>query len=112
MWVFGSDCYTYKHDHKKLDPRGERGIFVGHSKNSPAYLIYNPHTEKVSKHRLVKFIKRNCIIEQQTQTEYDSEVQSYEAKIPSTENNTDMTHEENLSTDYTDESNVMKQQRM
>ena len=61
MWVFGSDCYAYKHDHKKLDPRGERGIFVGHSKSSPAYLIYNPHTEKVSKHRLVKFIKRNSI---------------------------------------------------
>ena len=54
MWVFGSDCYAYKHDHKKLNPRGERGIFVGHSKNSPAYQIYNPHTEKVSKHRLVK----------------------------------------------------------
>ena len=61
MWVFGSNGYAYKHDHKKLDPRGERGIFVGHSKNSPAYLIYNPHTEKVSKHRLVKFIKRNSI---------------------------------------------------
>ena len=58
----------------------------------------------MSKHRLVKFIKRNSI-EQQTQTEYDSEVQSYEAKNPSTENNTDTTQEENLSTeDYTDES--------
>ena len=106
MWVFGSDCYTYKHDHKKLDPRGERGIFVGQSKNSPAYLIYNPDTEKVSKHRLVKFVKRNST-EQQTQTEYDSEFPRYEAKNPSTENNTDMTesdNEESLSTDYTDES--------
>ena len=28
MWVFGSDCYAYKHDHKKLDPRGERGILL------------------------------------------------------------------------------------
>ena len=60
MWVFGSECYTYNMlplfeidvtmtklkntpCFQKLDPRGERGIFVGHSKNSPAYLIYNPH---------------------------------------------------------------------
>lgn len=68
MWVFGSDCYAYKHDQKKLDPKGEKEIFVGYSKNSPAYLVYNPHTQRVSKHRLVKFIKKNST-DQQIQTD-------------------------------------------
>ena len=83
MWVFGSECYAYKHDHKKLDSRCEKGIFVGYSKNSPAYLIYNPHTAKVSKHRLVKFIKKNSV-EQQTQTDddYETEVQEYTNRKP------------------------------
>ncbi len=112
MWVFGSECYAYKHDHKKLDPRCEKGIFVGYSRNSPAYLVYNPQTEKVSKHRLVKFIKKNSV-EQQTQTdEYDSEIQGYRgrksgkedsAEKPqsedSTENQTLNENEENVSTD-------------
>lgn len=59
MWIFGSKCYAYKHNHQRLDPRCEKGIFVGYSRNSPAYLVYNPDTKMVSKHRLVKFIKRN-----------------------------------------------------
>lgn len=36
MWVFGSKRYAYKHDQKKLDTRCEKGIYVGHSRNSPA----------------------------------------------------------------------------
>lgn len=83
LWIFGSECYAYIHDHKKLDPRCERAIFVGYSKSSPAYLVYNPHTEKVSKHRLVKFIKKSPVeqTEQQKQTEeYNQEVQMYNYK--------------------------------
>lgn len=49
---------------------------MGYSKNSPAYLVYNPQTGKVSKHRLVKFVKKNRA-EQQTQTDSDLEVQKY-----------------------------------
>ena len=77
---------------------------VLNNKHRLAYLIYNPHTEKVSKHRLVKFIQRNSI-EQQIQTD-DSEIQSNKAKNLCTESNTDMTqsdNEESLSTDHTDE---------
>lgn len=55
MWIFGSNCYAYKHDQKKLDPRCDRGVFVG---------------RKVTKHRLVKFIKK-ISSEEQTQTEED-----------------------------------------
>ncbi|PIK35791.1 hypothetical protein BSL78_27378 [Apostichopus japonicus] len=30
MGIFGSECYAYKHDPKKLDSRCEKGIFVGY----------------------------------------------------------------------------------
>lgn len=86
MWIFGSDCYAYRHDHSKLDSRGDKGIFVGYSRNSPAYLVYNPQTRKVSKHRLVKFITKNSA-EQQTQTDDgDYELSKYREKIYDGEN--------------------------
>lgn len=64
--MFGSDCYAYRQQ-QQLQPQCERGIFFGHCTNSPAYLIFNPVTEKVTKHLMIKFIHRNSI-EQQTQT--------------------------------------------
>ena len=70
MWVFGSECYISNYDHKKLDPRCMKGVFVGYDKNSPAHLVYHPQCGKVMKHRLVKFIK-NTSAEQCTQTEID-----------------------------------------
>ena len=55
MGVFGSQCHTYTDNHKKLDPRCVKGVFVGYmreiEKNSPAYLIYHPDKGKVMKHR-------------------------------------------------------------
>lgn len=45
MQKFGPVCYTYKQDKGKLDSRCEQGLFVGHDKNSHAYLIYHPDTE-------------------------------------------------------------------
>ena len=56
MRVFGSVCYAYKQMKKKLDPRCEKGIFVGYDRLSPAYLVYFPETGKVMKHRVVKFV--------------------------------------------------------
>ena len=56
MWVFGSECFAYQHEHNKLDSRSKKGIFVGHDTNSPAYLVYYPNSGKVIKHRLVKFL--------------------------------------------------------
>ena len=29
MWVFGSECYTYEYDRKKLDPKCEKGYLWG-----------------------------------------------------------------------------------
>ena len=33
MGVFGSECYAHNHDHKKLDSRCTKGVFVGYDKN-------------------------------------------------------------------------------
>ena len=68
MHTFGSVCYAYQQDRGKLDSRCERGLFVGHDKGSPAYLVYYPGKGKVQKHRLVKFVtKTTCENETQTQ---------------------------------------------
>ena len=68
MHKFGSECYAYQQDKGKLDPRCQKGLFVGHDKGSPAFLVYYPSKGKVQKHRLVKFItKTTCESETQTQ---------------------------------------------
>lgn len=48
-------CFAFKQEKGKLESRCKQGIFIGYDKNSPAYLVYYPETEKVQKHRLVKF---------------------------------------------------------
>lgn len=58
MKVFGSECYAYKQEKKKLDARCDKGVFVGYDKYSPACNIYFPETGKVLKHRLVKTITK------------------------------------------------------
>ena len=69
MRVFGSECYAYKQDKQKLDPRCTKGIFLGYDKGSPAYLLYIPETGKVMKYRVWKFPTTRKGVEQQTQTE-------------------------------------------
>jgi hypothetical protein len=39
MHNFGSVCYAFVQNPKKLDDRSEKGIFVGYDKASPAYLV-------------------------------------------------------------------------
>ena len=55
MHVFGSVCYAYVQNAKKLDPRSKQGIFVGYDKRSPAYLVFYPDSNKVERVRCVKF---------------------------------------------------------
>ena len=55
MHLFGSICYAYVQNPKKLDDRGEKGIFVGYNKYSLAYLIYFPEKEIVKTVMAVKF---------------------------------------------------------
>ena len=48
---------TYNQTQKtKLDARSKRGIFVGYDKDSPSYLVFYPDNNRISRHRLVKFI--------------------------------------------------------
>ena len=56
MHLFGSICYGYENDKSKLNPRSTKGIFVGHDRYSPAYLLINPENGKVKKYRCVKFL--------------------------------------------------------
>ena len=89
MWVFGSECYTYEYNRKKLDPKCEKGVFVGYDKNSPAYLVYHPEAGKIMKHRLVKFIK-SCSAEQSTQTEVAREDLGSSTKVESEISSSDL----------------------
>ena len=67
MRFFGSECYAYKQEKKKLDPMCTKGIFLGYDKLSPACLVYFPNIAKVIKHRVVKFPSES-VNEKHTQT--------------------------------------------
>lgn len=67
MQKFGSECFAYKQDKRKLDSRCEKCVFIGYDKTSPAYIVYVPESKKVQKNRLVKFISKSGV-KQQTQT--------------------------------------------
>ena len=70
MHLFGSRCYTYIEDKRKLDPRYDEGIFVGHDPTSPAYLVYYPEEDKLRKVRLVKFTDK---IPNNDKSDYETE---------------------------------------
>lgn len=79
MKKFGSLCYAYKQNRGKLDPRCDKGVFLGYDKNSPAYLIYFPKTGKVEKHRLIKILNP-ATMDQQTQSDQMYEDEVYESR--------------------------------
>ena len=51
MHTFGTICFAYVQEKKKLDARGEKGIFLGYDKGSPAHLIYYPELGVLKKSR-------------------------------------------------------------
>ena len=53
--IFGSKCFAYIQKKKKLDDRSQEGKFVGFDNKSPAYLVYFPSENKVSRVRCVNF---------------------------------------------------------
>lgn len=94
MQKFGSTCFAYKQEKSKFDSRCEQGVFIGYDKNSPAYLVYYPNTEKVQKHRLVKFTAKT-ISERETQTsETHTGYENMNPKIFSSELNVDQSMED------------------
>ena len=56
MHTFGTSCYAYKQEKKKLDSRAELGSFVGYDHCSPAYLVYFSSNHCVRKVRCVEFM--------------------------------------------------------
>ena len=58
MSVFGTTCFAYIQNKTKLDPRSEKGIFVGYDTESPAYPVYFKKSDAVRKVRCVRFTNR------------------------------------------------------
>ena len=58
MHSFGTQCFAYVDEKKKLDDRSEEGIFVGYDRGSPAYLVYFPDANKIKKVRCVRFTEK------------------------------------------------------
>ena len=54
--IFGCKSFIYNQHKSKLDPRANIGVFIGFDTNSPAKLIYNPHTGEVQKAQDVRFL--------------------------------------------------------
>ena len=55
LHIFGTICYTYEQNKKKLDDRSKRGLFVGYDRESPSYMVYHEDTRRVQRCRCVKF---------------------------------------------------------
>ena len=79
MHVFGSKCYAFVQNVRKLDARSQKGIFVGYDKESPAYLVFYPNMNKVEKVRCVKFMDN-------FETEHLPEIDDLISNSGSTEN--------------------------
>ena len=62
MHIFGSACYVYVQNAKKLEARRKDGVFVAYDKESPAYLVYYPKANKVERVRCVKFLEQNVCV--------------------------------------------------
>jgi hypothetical protein len=62
MHAFGSVCYAYVQDKKKLDARSNKGVFVGYDKGSPAHLVYFPDSQIVRKVRCVRFMEEKHMV--------------------------------------------------
>ena len=60
MQCFGQKCISLVQSAKKLDARGDEGIFVGYDKYSPAYLVFDPISQVVRKVRCIKFLSNSA----------------------------------------------------
>ena len=81
-----------KEKRTKLDPSGKRGIFVGYSERSKAYIIYLPGFKKINISRDVTFNEVSAYNKSRKRPVEDSE----ETKVPRIQDTTmnDATQEE------------------
>ena len=69
MMPFGSQCSVLDELPKtKLAPRAKEGTLVGYDRESPCYLVYLKHEQKVVKSRNVKFIDNLVQIHEQEES--------------------------------------------
>ena len=85
MQTFGTVCYAYVQNKTKLDPRAEKGIFVGYDRSSPAFLVYYPDQNNVKKIRCVKFTEKFHNFDENVSLLPDS-VEATEPEMPKPEN--------------------------
>ena len=64
MHSFGTQCFAYVDEKKKLDARSEEGVFVGYDRESPAFLVYFSMENKIKRVRCVKFTEKKLVSEQ------------------------------------------------
>nr|GFA09018.1 retrovirus-related Pol polyprotein from transposon TNT 1-94 [Tanacetum cinerariifolium] len=71
--VFGCRCYLLNdyEDVRKLKAKGDIGVFVGYSKESPAFRIYNKQTRKIHESVNVNFDKLSEMASKQFSLELD-----------------------------------------
>ena len=65
LHLFGCKCFGYIQVKTKLEPRATTSVFIGYDDNSPAYILYNPETGRVSKVRCVRFTSEMYFNERQ-----------------------------------------------
>ena len=82
MNIFGTVCYAYVQEKKKLDPRSDKGLLLGYDKYSPAYFVYFPETQKIKKVRRVVFTNEFLkVSEDVNQADYCDD-DNYQTAIP------------------------------
>lgn len=85
MHTFGTVCYAYVQNKTKLDPRAEKGIFVGYDRSSPAFLVNYPDQNNVKKIRPVKFAEKFDSVDENVDLLPDS-VEATEPEMSKPEN--------------------------
>ena len=56
MHVFGSTCFTYVQNAKKLHTQSKNGVFMRYDRESPAYLVYYPEKKQGRKGTMRKIL--------------------------------------------------------
>ncbi|WJX12965.1 hypothetical protein P8452_03412 [Trifolium repens] len=94
--VFGSKCYILadREQRRKLDPKSDKGIFLGYSTNSRAYRVYNSRTKVVMESYNV--VVNDVETEKVDNVEYDVETSGPVLEEHGQEEQSDDKQEENI----------------
>ena len=82
MNIFGTVCHAYVQEKMKLDPRSEKGLFLGYDKYSPAYFVYFPETHKIKKVRHVAFTYEFLRVSEDVSQTDSCDDDNYQTSIP------------------------------